>query len=125
MIQRMILAVSCIMVLVSCAKGARRDEREKPEHVVLTSADIKWGPGPGSLPPGSGMPSASLSSPPATAMLSTPFDGTKPSIQSGEKLNAVKIGVPESSTNNSVFRKPAPSGTWTSTVNATPGARPW
>ena len=53
MIQRMILAVSCIMVLVSCAKGARRDEREKPEHVVLTSADIKWGPGPGSLPPGS------------------------------------------------------------------------
>ena len=53
MIQRMLLGVSCAMLLVSCAKGARRVEREKPEHIVLTSADIKWGPGPGSLPPGS------------------------------------------------------------------------
>ena len=53
MIQRMLLGVSCAMLLVSCANGARRVEREKPEHIVLTSADIIWGPGPGSLPPGS------------------------------------------------------------------------
>ena len=53
MIQRMLVAVSCIMVLASCAKGGYKDKREKEEHVVLTSKDIKWGPGPGSLPPGS------------------------------------------------------------------------
>ena len=52
MIQRMLLGVSCVAFLASCAKGGQVAEREKPEHIVLTSSDIKWGAGPASLPPG-------------------------------------------------------------------------
>ena len=52
MIQKVLLGVSCVMLLGSCKKASRNDEQEKPEHVVLTSADFKWGEGPASLPPG-------------------------------------------------------------------------
>ena len=52
MIQKVLLGLSCVMLLGSCKRMSRNDEKEKPEHIVLTSQDYKWGEGPPSLPPG-------------------------------------------------------------------------